>query len=91
ELRFSISISEPSSGSDAASTRTRAAPGLSGWVIAGQKLWCSGAAARNVVIAMLVRTDPEATKHRGLTVFLIPNDTPGVDIRKLPTMARRAT
>lgn len=91
EIRFSISISEPSAGSDAASTRTRADAGENGWTITGQKLWCSGAAAHNVVIAMLVRTDRSAPKHKGLTVLLVPNDTPKVDIRKLPTMARRAT
>lgn len=91
ELRFSISISEPSAGSDAASTRTRAEHGDDGWTIRGQKLWCSGAAAKNVVIAMLVRSDKEAKKHQGLSVLLVPNDTPGLDIRKLPTMARRAT
>ena len=91
ELRFSISISEPQAGSDAASTRTRAEPRDQGWVIRGQKLWCSGAAARDVVIAMLVRTDKEAKKHKGLSVLLVPNDTKGLDIRRLPTMARRAT
>lgn len=91
ELRFSISISEPSSGSDAASTRTRASLTPDGWKIQGQKLWCSGAAADNVVIAMLVRTDPEAKKHNGLSILLVPNTTPNVEIRKLPTMARRAT
>jgi alkylation response protein AidB-like acyl-CoA dehydrogenase len=91
DIRFSISISEPSSGSDAASTRTRAGLVENGWSIKGQKLWCSGAAARNVVIAMLVRTDATSSKHKGLTVLLVPNDTPRIDIRKLPTMARRAT
>ena len=91
DIRFSISISEPSAGSDAASTRTRAEARDGGWVIKGQKLWCSGAAAKNVVIAMLVRTDKEAKKHKGLSVLLVPNDTKGLDIRKLPTMARRAT
>ncbi|AOB31371.1 butyryl-CoA dehydrogenase [Bordetella sp. H567] len=91
DLRFSISISEPQAGSDAASTRTRAEPRDDGWAIRGQKLWCSGAAAKNVVIAMLVRTDKEAKKHKGLSVLLVPNDTPGLDIRRLPTMARRAT
>lgn len=91
EVRFSISISEPSAGSDAANTRTRAEADGDHWTIRGQKLWCSGAAAKDAVIAMLVRTDKEATKHRGLSVLLVPNDTPGVDIRKLPTMARRAT
>ena len=89
-LRFSISISEPSAGSDAASTKTRAWRDGDHYVIKGQKLWCSGAAARDVVIAMLVRTD-QASKHKGLSVLLVPNDTKGLDIRKLPTLARRAT
>lgn len=91
DIRFSISISEPSAGSDAANTRTRAEPVDAGWSITGQKLWCSGAAADNAVIAMLVRTDKAAAKHKGLTVLLVPNKTPGLDIRRLPTMARRAT
>jgi alkylation response protein AidB-like acyl-CoA dehydrogenase len=91
ELRFSISISEPQAGSDAANTRTRAIPDGDGYVLRGQKLWCSGAAAKNVVIAMLVRSDPAAKKHAGLSVLLVPNDSPGLDIRRLPTMARRAT
>ena len=91
DIRFSISISEPSAGSDAANTRTRAERVDTGWAITGQKLWCSGAAADNAVIAMLVRTDKAAAKHKGLTVLLVPNKTPGLDIRRLPTMARRAT
>jgi alkylation response protein AidB-like acyl-CoA dehydrogenase len=91
DIRFSISISEPSAGSDAANTRTRAQACEGGWAITGQKLWCSGAAATNTTIAMLVRTDKQAAKHKGLSVLLVPNDTPGLDIRRLPTMARRAT
>lgn len=90
-IRFSISISEPSAGSDAASTRTRARRDGDEYVIKGQKLWCSGAAARDVKIAMLVRTDPDAPKHKGLSVLIVPNETPGLDIRKLPTLARRST
>jgi alkylation response protein AidB-like acyl-CoA dehydrogenase len=89
--RFSISISEPQAGSDAANTKTRATLENGQWVIRGQKLWCSGAAADNVVIAMLVRTGEGKSKHEGLSVLLIPNDTPGVTIRRLPTLARRAT
>lgn len=58
--------------------------------MSGQKLWCSGAAAQDVVIAMLVRTDPD-NKHGGLSVLLIPNDTPGLVINKLPTLSRHAT
>lgn len=91
DIRFSISISEPQAGSDAASTRTRAIPDGDDFLLRGQKLWCSGAAAKDVVIAMLVRSDASSKKHLGLSLFLVPNDTPGLDIRKLPTMARRAT
>lgn len=89
--RFSISISEPQAGSDAANTKTRATLENGQWVIRGQKLWCSGAAADNVVIAMLVRTGEGKSKHEGLSVLLVPNNAPGVTIRRLPTLARRAT
>lgn len=91
KLRFSISISEPQAGSDAANTRTRAIPDGDGWRLRGQKLWCSGASADNAVIAMLVRSDPDARKHAGLAVFMVPNTAPGMDVRRLPTLSRRAT
>jgi len=90
-IRFSISISEPQAGSDAANTKTRATLENGEWVLRGQKLWCSGADANDVVIAMLVRTGEGRAKHEDLSVFLIPNNTPGVTIRRLPTLARRAT
>lgn len=91
QIRFSVSISEPDAGSDAANTKTRARRDDNGdWIVSGQKLWCSGAAAKDTVIAMLVRTDA-SDKHKGLSVLLIPNDTPGLDIRKLPTLSRHAT
>lgn len=91
EIRFSVSISEPDAGSDASNTKTHAHQDENGdWIISGSKLWCSGAAADNTVIAMLVRTDA-SDKHAGLSVFLIPNDTPGMVINKLPTLSRHAT
>ncbi len=90
-LRFSILISEPGVGSDAAAVATRARCQGDGYVINGQKLWCSGAAARDTVLCLLVRTDPEVAKHAGLSVFLVPNDLPGIDIRPLPTVVRRMT
>ncbi|MES2484109.1 MAG: acyl-CoA dehydrogenase family protein [Pseudomonadota bacterium] len=90
-IRFSVAISEPEAGSDASNTKTRARRDDNGdWIVSGQKLWCSGAAAKDVVIAMLVRTDPD-NKHGGLSVLLIPNDTPGMVINKLPTLSRHAT
>lgn len=91
KIRFSVSISEPGAGSDASNTATRARRDENGdWIITGQKLWCSGAAAKNTVIAMLVRTDPD-DKHGGLSILLVPNDTPGMVINKLPTLSRHAT
>lgn len=91
KIRFSVSISEPGAGSDASNTATRARQDETGdWIVTGQKLWCSGAAAKDTVIAMLVRTDPD-DKHGGLSVLLIPNDTPGLVINKLPTLSRHAT
>ncbi|MCC6198491.1 MAG: acyl-CoA/acyl-ACP dehydrogenase [Burkholderiales bacterium] len=91
KIRFSVSISEPDAGSDAATTKTRARRDANGdWIVSGQKLWCSGAAAKNTTIAMLVRTNAE-DKHGGLSVLLIPNDTPGLVINKLPTLSRHAT
>lgn len=91
EIRFSVSISEPEAGSDASNTKTHARRDENGdWIVNGSKLWCSGAAADDTVIAMLVRTDND-DKHGGLSVLLIPNDTPGLDIRKLPTLSRHAT
>lgn len=90
KVRFSVSISEPDAGSDAANTKTRARRDANGdWIVSGQKLWCSGAAARDTVIAMLVRTDD--AKHAGLSVLLIPNDTAGLVINKLPTLSRHST
>ncbi|MFF9505140.1 acyl-CoA dehydrogenase family protein [Streptomyces sp. NPDC014656] len=90
-IRFSVSISEPEAGSDASNTKTHARRDENGdWIVNGSKLWCSGAAADDTVIAMLVRTDNE-DKHGGLSVLLIPNGTPGLDIRKLPTLSRHAT
>lgn len=91
KIRFSVSISEPDAGSDAANTKTRARRDTNGdWIVSGQKLWCSGAAAKDTVIAMLVRTSTD-DKHKGLSVLLIPNDTPGMVINKLPTLSRHAT
>lgn len=91
KIRFSVSISEPGAGSDASNTATRARRDENGdWIVTGQKLWCSGAASKDTVIAMLVRTDAN-DKHGGLSILLIPNDTPGLVINKLPTLSRHAT
>ena len=90
EIRIPISISEPNAGSDAANTQTRAERVGDEYLINGQKLWCSGAANKDAVILMLVRTEKTDDKRKGLSVFIIPNTTPGLDIRPLSTLARRS-
>ncbi len=91
EVRFSISITEPNAGSDAAAVSTRARLEGDEFVLDGQKVFSSAAHAENNVIAMLVRTDPNAPRHEGLSLLLVPNTTPGLELRRLDTVARRAT
>lgn len=86
--KFSISISEPQAGSDAAGLQTKAVPDGEGWVLNGNKVWCSGAHLPQTTIVMLARTSQD--RHKGISMFLVPNDTPGLDIRKMPTLVRRS-
>lgn len=82
EIRFAFSLSEPNSGSDAASLRTRAVLDGDEWVINGQKMFCSCAQEADYILLM-ARSDVEAPKHKGITMFLLDPKTPGVEIRKL--------
>jgi alkylation response protein AidB-like acyl-CoA dehydrogenase len=75
-------FSEPEAGSDLAGVRSRALRRDDGWHIDGQKVWTSNGTFADLGLA-LVRTDREAPKHRGLTMFLVPMDTPGIDVRPL--------
>jgi alkylation response protein AidB-like acyl-CoA dehydrogenase len=90
ERKFSIAISEPGAGSDAAgvSTRARLDSDTEEWVLDGNKVFCSGAHLPGATIAVLARTGDE--RHRGLSLILVPNDTPGVDVRKMNTIVRRS-
>ncbi len=73
-------FSEPGSGSDLASVSTRAALDGEEWVINGQKIWTSAGHLANWIF-VLVRTDPAAARHRGLTMLLVPLDQPGIEVR----------
>lgn len=89
ECTFSLGYSEPEAGSDLASLRTRATradPGDrdSDWIINGQKLWSTGGDKAEYVW-LAVRTDPEANKHAGISVFMVSLRSPGVTIR--PSLA----
>lgn len=82
EIRFAFSLSEPNSGSDAASLRTRAVLDGDEWVINGQKMFCSCAQEADYILLM-ARSDAEAPKHKGITMFLLDPKAKGVEIRKL--------
>lgn len=85
EIRMSISMTEPDAGSDAGNMRTLAARDGNDWVINGQKVFSTAADARNNVITLYCKTDLEAPYQKGITAFLVPNDTPGVETRRLRT------
>jgi alkylation response protein AidB-like acyl-CoA dehydrogenase len=91
EIRFSISMSEPDAGSDVGAMRTTAVRDGNHWVINGQKLWATGAAAKNNVINMYVKTDPKAHYRNGISLFLIDNNMPGIEMKKLDMLGRRCT
>ena len=76
-------FSEPGAGSDLAGVRTRADRTATGWRIDGQKVWSSAAASADYGL-LLARTSPD--KHRGLSMFILPMDTPGVTVRPLTQM-----
>jgi alkylation response protein AidB-like acyl-CoA dehydrogenase len=85
EVVWCQGYSEPGSGSDLASVQTRAVEDGSDFLITGQKIWTTTANLSQMMFG-LIRTEPEASKHAGLSYLLIPLDTPGIEVRPLATM-----
>ena len=88
EITASLGMSEPGAGSDLASLKTRAVLDGDHFVVNGQKVWTSGAHDADVLLTF-VRTDPEAPKHKGISVLLIPTDTPGVVHRPFASVCNK--
>jgi len=86
EVQWCQGYSEPGAGSDLASLQTRATKDGDDYVINGQKIWTSGAHLTDWMY-MLARTDPDAPKHRGISMFLFDMKSPGVQVRPLINMA----
>jgi alkylation response protein AidB-like acyl-CoA dehydrogenase len=89
-VRFCLGYSDPESGSDIAAAHLRAIPEGDEWVLNGAKLWTTGAHNCQYTFA-LTRTDPDLPKHKGLTMFLVPLQAPGVDIQAIRTYGGERT
>jgi alkylation response protein AidB-like acyl-CoA dehydrogenase len=91
EVRMAIAISEPEAGSDIGAMRTFAVRDGDEYVVNGQKLWATGAGAKDTVMNVYLKTDREKNYREGMSLLLIDNDTPGVQLRKLDMLGRRCT
>ena len=85
EMIWCQGYSEPNSGSDLASLQTKGELDGEEWVINGQKIWTSTAHLSQMCF-ILVRTEPDAPKHQGISYLLMPMDTPGIDRRPIKQM-----
>ncbi len=85
EVKWCQGYSEPGSGSDLASLQTRAELDGDEWVINGQKIWTTGAQRADYMFC-LCRTEPDASKHAGISYLLIPMKQPGIEVTPLRQM-----
>lgn len=85
EIRLCLGYTEPEGGSDVATCKTRAVRDGDGWIINGSKMFTSNAQNARYVF-LLTNSDPQGPKHRNLTMFLVPLDSPGIEIQGIRTL-----
>lgn len=90
EIFFAIGYTEPEAGTDLASLKTRAGRDGDEYVINGQKIFTSLATDADY-IWLAVRTDPEAKKHKGISIVVVPTDTPGFRVQPIENMGEHNT
>ena len=90
EVMCCLGYSEPDAGSDVAAVATKAVRDGDDWVIEGQKMFTTMAHEAHYVF-LLARTNLDAPKHKGLTMFLVPMDTPGIEVTPVETMGGERT
>ena len=90
EVEFAVGYSEPNAGSDAASMQLKATKVDGGWLLNGQKTWTTSAHFAEWYWVG-ARTDPDAPKHNGITLFLVPLDQPGITVNAIWTMGDERT
>lgn len=88
-VKLSFSLTEPQSGSDAASLTTAARRDGDDWLLRGQKVFSSGADAPDNMMIVAARTAKGATRQEGISLFLVPNNLPGLTINRLDVIGRR--
>ena len=85
QVRLCLGYTEPEGGSDIATCKTRAVRDGDGWIVNGSKMFTTGAHKCQYVF-LITNTDPEAPKHKSLTMFLVPLDSPGIEIQGIRTV-----
>lgn len=90
-VRMSVSITEPGAGSDVSAIKTSAHRDGSGWIVNGQKVFSTAAGAKDNIIHLYAKTDATVRHQDGISLFLVPNDLPGLTCRKLDMLGRRGT
>lgn len=89
-VTIALGMTEPEAGSDVAAVRTRARRDGDTWIIDGQKMFTTNAHVADHVF-LLARTDPASERHRGLTTFLVPLGSPGVEVQAVVTLSGERT